>query len=260
MTKKEKEILKALASDSRGLLSPGNFINDIAKKDRRSVENLIAEGYVEEVPQHKTNILGDKVITNIYDFYRATEKGIVQFEPFYQRVWFSFKNNISLYVGISSIILGAITIIVSSSISLYALRISQDGNNRANQEFQLRIRPYIIVDSIDTNFNTINKSTEYTLHIKNAGILPAKLIEKSASCINEEQIRGRKDFTGKSTVIGSDQIILDYLTISVEKAECEYMIKYKIAVDGFSVINYETSYTILHEFGQSPSMKNAKLK
>ena len=78
MTKKEKGILKKLVDDPRGLLSPADFINGIAQHDRRAVENLVTMGYVEEVPQDIGGVrLGS---THILNFYRATEKGLVEFE------------------------------------------------------------------------------------------------------------------------------------------------------------------------------------
>ncbi len=257
MDKKEKDILKALVDHHEGELSPAEFINGIAKGDNRSVRNLKSKGYIDTINHQNKDFNG-----NYYDipFYYATHKGLVKFESWYKRILFSFKNNIPLYVGISSIVLGIITIIVSSRISLRALDISQDSNNRADTEFKFRMRPFVFVDSVDTVFNTDNKFTQYTFHLKNVGMLPAKLIEKSVNCINEEKIPDKKGFTGKSTVIGSDQTILDELKIMVNKAECEYEFKYKVAIDDFSDINYETSYKFLHEFGQTPGIESSELK
>ncbi|TRZ78502.1 hypothetical protein D4R87_00415 [bacterium] len=84
MTKKEKEILKKAIEYKKGLLSPAILINSIAEQDRRSVENLVVKKYFEEVPQYKENFKGDYFTVN---FYRVTEKGLLKFSPWYQKVW-----------------------------------------------------------------------------------------------------------------------------------------------------------------------------
>ena len=63
MNKNESEILKKSIDSKDGLLSPATLINSIAKRDQRSVENLVALGYLEEVPrQHPTLNGGYKTI------------------------------------------------------------------------------------------------------------------------------------------------------------------------------------------------------
>ena len=69
MTKYEYWILKAVVSRG-GLFSPEALIDGIAQKDRRSVENLVVRGYIEEVSQDVKGIkLGSTYSVN---FYRAT--------------------------------------------------------------------------------------------------------------------------------------------------------------------------------------------
>ena len=95
MKGKEKEILKKLVEHPEGSLSPCDMINVIAKRDKRSVHNLISNGFIEEVPTHKND--------RDYNFYRATEKGLLFFDKWYKKIWFSIKGDLR------NIIVSAIT-------------------------------------------------------------------------------------------------------------------------------------------------------
>lgn len=107
MIKKEYEILKLIVNKG-GLLSPVDVINVIAKRDRRSVENLVTKGYVKEVPQ---DIPGIKFgSTRSVNFYRMTEKGLMKFAPWHQKIWFWTKGDVRTVV-ISMVTALATTII-----------------------------------------------------------------------------------------------------------------------------------------------------
>ncbi len=73
------------------------MINIVAKRDKRSVHNLISNGYIEEVPTRKND--------RDYIFYRATEKGLSFFDKLYKKIWFSIKGDVR------NIIVSAITAI-----------------------------------------------------------------------------------------------------------------------------------------------------
>ena len=110
MTENERRILKAVV-DRGGLLSPADLINGIAQHDRKPVENLVVRGYIEEVPQDMKGIkLGT---THSLNFYRATEKGLLVFSPWYSRVWHGMKGNIR------TIVISAITALITSSIAIF---------------------------------------------------------------------------------------------------------------------------------------------
>lgn len=113
MNKKEKNILQKLVEHKEGILSPADFVNGVAQRDRRAVDNLIARGYVEEVPQDMNGGIG----TYSINFYRATEKGIMQFAPWHEKGWYNFKEQTPLWVGIFSIVLGILTITISSIVA-----------------------------------------------------------------------------------------------------------------------------------------------
>ena len=98
MKYREREILRKLVEHPKGSLSPVNMINVIAKRDEKSVHNLIVTGYIETV---ETNKYGRS-----YNFYRATEKGLLYFDVWYKKIWFSIKGDIR------NIIVSAITTVV----------------------------------------------------------------------------------------------------------------------------------------------------
>ena len=110
MTKNEKRILKAVVEHHDGLLSPADLINGIAQRDNRSVENLVAKKYLEEVPrQHRG--LGDAYYT--INFYRAAEKGLLIFLPWYTKIWHGMKGDVR------TIIISVITALVTSLIAIF---------------------------------------------------------------------------------------------------------------------------------------------
>ena|SRR3989338_3665325 len=111
MTENEKGILKAVV-DRGGLLSPADLINGIAQRDRKSVENLVVRGYLEEVPQDMKGIkLGTTYSLN---FYRATEKGLLVFSPWYSKIWHAMKGDVR------TVIISAITALITSVIAILA--------------------------------------------------------------------------------------------------------------------------------------------
>ncbi len=109
MNKKEKIILKALVNNPKGQLSPVDFINGIAGRDERSVQNLISKGYVATEPHPHPGLHG-----GFYDvpFYFATEKGLLEFESWYKRIWFYFKGDLR------TIIIALITAVGTTLITL----------------------------------------------------------------------------------------------------------------------------------------------
>ena len=91
MTENEHKILKLVVNQG-GLLSPNELINIIAKQGRKSVENLVVRNYIEEVPQDVKGIkLGSTYSEN---FYRATEKGLLIFSPWYKECGVELKETL----------------------------------------------------------------------------------------------------------------------------------------------------------------------
>jgi hypothetical protein len=109
MSNDEKKILRAVVN--RGdLFSPADLINDIAQHDRKSVENLIVRGYLEEVPQDMKGV--KRGTTHSVLFYRATEKGLLVFSPWYSKIWHAMKDDIR------TVVISAITALITSAIAI----------------------------------------------------------------------------------------------------------------------------------------------
>ncbi|MFA6171024.1 MAG: hypothetical protein WCW77_02660 [Patescibacteria group bacterium] len=114
MTESEKIILRTVVNRG-GLLSPADLINGIAQRDRKSVENLVARGYIEEVPQ---DIGGVKLgSTHVVNFYRATEKGLLAFSPWHVKIWSGIKGDIR------TIIISVITALITTIIAIFLEKI-----------------------------------------------------------------------------------------------------------------------------------------
>ena len=114
MTKNEKRILKEVVGRG-GLLSPADLINGIARRDRRSVENLVVKGYIEEVSQDQ----GSRGHNYTLNFYRATEKCLLVFSPWYVRAWHGLKGDLR------TITIAAITALVTSVVAIFIGRLFQ---------------------------------------------------------------------------------------------------------------------------------------
>ncbi len=109
MEKSEKNILKAVVQYESDLLSPADLFNRVAHGNRRSVANLIARGYIEEVPQ---DMPGWDYSYSL-NFYRATEKGLNKFASLPKKTWFFLKRDIR------TIIISAISALVTSILTIY---------------------------------------------------------------------------------------------------------------------------------------------
>lgn len=107
MNNKEREILKKVV-DQGGLLPPVDVINIFAGHDRKPVDNLVVKGFLEEVPKEIKGIkLGTYTTEN---FYRATEKGLLVFSPWYTRAWGKIKDD--LHTITVSVITATVTSLV----------------------------------------------------------------------------------------------------------------------------------------------------
>jgi len=110
MIESERKILKVVV-DRGGLLSPADLINGIAQRDRKAVENLVVRGYIEEVPQDIKGIkLGSTYSVN---FYRATEKGLLVFSPWYAKIWYGMRGDVR------TIVISSITALITALIAIF---------------------------------------------------------------------------------------------------------------------------------------------
>lgn len=172
MTIKEKDILKQLVESADGVLLPADFINGIAKRDRRTVENLVSKGYVEEVPVDKEGLRGTYKI----NFYRATEKGLMEFSHFLTKMWYKFKTQVPLWVGVFSIVVGISSIVISSMVSF---KVPANQKTELNHDEIQAVYKNLVInqDIVITNLNAINAFASST----EISDLPESFIENNIS-------------------------------------------------------------------------------
>lgn len=111
MDKKEKEVLKKVCDNPRGLLNQSELINCLPGGDTRLSHSLITSGFIEEVKRReKAN--GQEVT-----FYRLTEKGRMVFNPIYKRMWFLIKGDVR------TIVVAIITALVTTMMTIWITKL-----------------------------------------------------------------------------------------------------------------------------------------
>jgi len=127
-------------------------------------------------------------------------------------------------------------------------------NNRAEKEFELQMRPYIIIESIIPSHDTASSTSDYIIKLTNIGIIPAdiesityeykrdnNLIKRSPHIYENGIILGKD----RSTEVGiNDLSSSDTLNVTI-------IIVYRAAIDDFKSRMYETSGTFEHFYGRT---------
>jgi hypothetical protein len=98
MKEEEKELLKTLVHSNEGMLSRDVFTGG---KNRKLSQRLIAFQFVEEF-QYKN-----------LPTYRATEKGLMVFEPVMKRAWHFFSNDMAKILSILATLLSVASMIIA---------------------------------------------------------------------------------------------------------------------------------------------------
>ena len=116
MNAEEKRILRTLIEHPKGELSPADFVNGIAKRNERAVQNLKSKGYIDTTPHQHRDLHG-----NYYDinFYHVTHKGIMYFDPWYKKVLFVIKDDIRtvLVSVVTATVTTVVTIMITNMLS-----------------------------------------------------------------------------------------------------------------------------------------------
>lgn len=162
MKKEERDVLEKAVNSREGQISPATMINSYAGGDQSVVERLVSQGYLERVYQFQEGL---HQATYSIIFYAVTEKGLMYFAPFFVRVWFNFKSNTALWVGVFSIFVGATSIFFTGA-----------GYFNSIQEDKLLNRPYYFVRKAEIE-PLISEDFAYrvVLSFENTGRAPAFL-------------------------------------------------------------------------------------
>lgn len=164
MNKKENEILKKMLERNDGLFSPATLINSLSSGDRRSVESLVSQGYIQTVFEIKEGRTGGSYSLISYSL---TEKGLVHGRNIFHRLAYTFTKNITLILAIVSII----SAVFSSAAAYYAIDNALQARQIANLD------PRVTLD-VDLNLKK-SESSEIPPHfkIKNWGPIKAEQAE-----------------------------------------------------------------------------------
>lgn len=226
MIEKERNILKKAIDSNEGLISPATMINSYAHGDQRSVEILVSRKYLERVYEFKEGTHG---ATYSIIFYTVTEKGLIQFDHFAKRLWFNFKNHITIWVGIFSIFFG-----ITSLIFVYL-------NNQTTQnDIQTRNRPYIGMEKVDrdqTKEGLISK-----IFLINTGNIPANNVALEIYQFDSFGVTRPVIFPLNNTSIlmpSPDAPII--FPITFKNIDDFWGLDFTVKYDGISIKNYITN-------------------
>ena len=230
MNKKEKDILKKAVDSNEGQISPATMINSYAEGDQGIVERLVGSGYLERVYQFREGL---HQATYSIIFYAVTEKGLMQFSTFPKKLWFNFRNQTAVYVGLLSVI-------ISLAAFFSTLVFSYVQNNRENIDFQLRNRPYLVINKTESSNIVYGKSADFGLHLKNIGILPARVVNVAAHCPPDADFPPREE----KIIIGNGEEMIFNFSIPSElgSARCRFSVNYVMPMDSSTKDIFNTEY------------------
>ncbi len=139
MNEKEYKILKVIINKN------GSFSRDDLEKDLTSIQNLISKGYLYEAQQQELD--ENSMMRNI-TYYRATEKGLLKFEPFHKKIIPFLKENGTVILVIMTILTSLCTAILSIIANNINKEISEIEYNNA--------QPFLIISFINKEVGKIN--------------------------------------------------------------------------------------------------------
>lgn len=246
MPKKESDILKKAVEDKDGQISPAIMINVYAGGDQAAVERLVSQGLIERVYKFEE---GERSTYSII-FYTVTEKGYMCFAPFKERLWFNFRSQTTLWVGLVSIIVS----IAALGTTVY---FSYLQNLRENQDFIMRSRPYLVVSDVKPLNVVVGTSADFKASIKNVGVLPALIVDSSISCGSSVPISAN----GKTAIGNGEQMFFNFSISSNlgAGATCELVFRYFTAGQSMGEI-FITTYDLKFNVDGIPIFENAVIK
>lgn len=241
MTRKEKVVLKDSVQNERGQISEGEMY-EYADGNQKIIEHLLIWGYLERVSRPQI-VNGQVAPPSIY--YVVTEKGLNRVGSMPKRIWFNFKSQSTVWVGIISVIV-SITALITTIYFLYYQ------NKRQNEDFILRNRPYLVIASTEVLNVVPSDAANYKAIIKNVGILPAHVINTSIGCAEAVPL----NVIGKTIIGNGEQTNFDFSITSNlgAGAICALVLTYEtvgIDADKFYTTEYKMRFTgngeVIHE-------------
>lgn len=132
----------------------------------------------------------------------------------------------------------ALSILVPAFLTAIAIFIAYQANRQSTQDFQLRMRPYLIVSSVEGA--AAGDFMAYKMHLKNVGILPAKTKTGGIYCTaTDRQVLAMKI---QPNVVGNGEYIDAIFSLPLKpKSVCVLGIQYS-GPDSLKDLEYETKY------------------
>lgn len=149
----------------------------------------------------------------------------------------------------------AVAVLASNWLALQTMKV----NKNAYLEFELKTRPYVIVDNLEGNTDLTSMKSEFRLFLKNTGNMPAKIISQLMDCPTGSTLPSSAML--KSDIIGTNQSIVYPFSIQgVKEVTCTLDVKYRSALEVTPSKDYETQQKILYQFGSQASMGGGFMK
>jgi len=149
-----------------------------------------------------------------------------------------------------------ITTVITLFLVLGTLMFGGFENNREQNQFELNMRPYLIIDKIETQIlNEKEGKVKYTFVIKNSGVLPAKIINRNISINEPNKI--------ESSPLVDDKKEKTFGTLIAPQGTIDYAVTFQFSsteelpIDLIPQLNLFLNYTVaLEEFKEKNYITN----
>jgi hypothetical protein len=146
-----------------------------------------------------------------------------------------------------------ITTLFTIVLVLGTVLFSYQDNNRAQKEFELQMRPYIIIGLIKPSYNIESKTSNYTIELRNIGNIPANIESITYLYKNgNNSVKEDPHIYKNGIVIGKDQSTeVKISSTSICALNVTVVVNYQSAIEDFKTKLYKTDGTFEHNFGKT---------
>lgn len=179
-------------------------------------------------------------------------------EPYHSDAIRALESQKSFSLQIWPIFFALVGTVLTTTALIVTSVFSWHENARENADFQARNRPYLVISNVD--FSSLSDQVNrYQIHVKNVGVMPAKMEGLVIRCANipDEDI---SDMFGK-TIIGNGEKLITEFTLGVEdETSCTYTLRYTAPTTDFMYGPFETRYDLKIHKNDSITTEDASIK